>query len=118
VSALAETSVLRSVVAPVGAAFLLLSAMTVFAARLPAPRPSSPRVVRSVRELRPILRSFLITSAGGYVAFLAIILLFSVGIVGDVGALRSAAWSGAFLVVASGSVFAALAAVPRRAGRR
>ena len=117
-SVLAVADLLRRVIAPVAAAFLTLSGMTLFAARFPAPRPPRSPAVRSGRDLRRLLRSFAVTAVGGYLTFLAIIIVFSVGIVGDTDALRSAAWSGPFLICVSLPVFVALAAGPRRAGRR
>jgi hypothetical protein len=118
VTVLGIAEVVRSVIAPVGAAFLTLSAMTLFAARFPSPRPPRSPRVGSGRDLRRFMRAFAVTALGGYVAFLAIIVVFSVGIVGDAGALRSAAWSGAFLIAVSAPVFAGVAAMPRRSGRR
>jgi hypothetical protein len=93
--------------------------MTLFAARFPVPRPPRSPALRSVRDLARLLRHVAVTAAGGYVVFLVIVVVFSVWIVGDARALKSAAWSGPVLIGVSLPVFIALAAAgPRRPGRR
>ena len=109
---------MRQVVAPVGAGFVVLVLMTLVAARLPVPRPGRPRRVRDRTDLRALLRYLAVTAAGGYAVFLTIITVFSVGIVGDTDALRSAALSGAFLGGLGIALFLLLAVVDGRRPRR
>ena len=109
-------STLRQVVAPVLAAFVFCSAVVVFAAARPVPRP--PRSASPLPgNARPFLRYLAFLSLGGYVAFLAIVFVFSTLIVGQKGALRSAAGGGAFLLAIGLPVFVFLSwAFGRRAG--
>jgi Family of unknown function (DUF6256) len=78
------------VVVPLLATYVLFSAMVGYAVRHPVPRP--PRASR-----RPPPFRLASTIAGGYLAFLLIVLIFHVWIVGQRAALGSAVAGGAFL---------------------
>jgi len=98
---------LRQVVVPVLAAFVFCSAVVLFAAAHPVPRP--PRSTSPFRgDIRPFVRYLAFLSIGGYAAFLAIVFVFSSLIVGQKGALRSAAGGGAFLLAIGLPVFVLL----------
>jgi hypothetical protein len=101
---------LRAVLAPVLSAFLLCAALAIYAAFRPAPRPT-PAVRLSGANLRPFLRYLATLAAGGYVAFVAVVFVFSTLIIGQEGALRSATWSGLFLLAVAGPVFGLLSMV-------
>jgi hypothetical protein len=99
--------ILRSVVAPVLSAFLLCAALAIFAAWKPVPRPP-PAARLSRANLRPFLLYIAGLAVGGYVAFLAVVFVFSTVIIGQEGALRNAAWSGLFLLAVAVPAFAVL----------
>jgi len=101
---------LRAVVVPVLSAFVFLAMVTIHAARRPAPRPM-PAARLSGANLRPFLRYLATLAAGGYGAFLAVVFVFSTLIIGQEGALRSAAWSGLFLLAVAVPAFALLSRV-------
>jgi hypothetical protein len=103
-----ELTVLRVVLPPLVTAYAIFVATVLAAVRRPVPRPR--------RGERPVpVREVLTTAVGGYLAFLAIVLVFHVWIAGDAGALRSAARGGAFLSAMAVGVAAVWSAV---AGRR
>lgn len=106
--------IVRSVVAPVGAGFGLVLVMILFAVRHPVRRPDRSSTAAPSHELGPLLRHLLVTAAGGYAIFVAVIAVFSVWIVGDVGALASAAWSGALFIGMAMVLFPPLVAVQTR----
>lgn len=97
---------LRAVLPPLITSYAIFVAMVVLALRRPVPRPHG-------FGRRPIGRVFR-TIAGGYVAFLAIVLVFHVCLARDLGAFASAVWGGAFL----SSVLAVLAWVLSMTERR
>jgi hypothetical protein len=82
---------LRAVLPPLITSFAIFVAMAVLAARRPVPRPHGFGHQPFGRVLRTI--------AGGYVAFLAIVLIFHVWFAREAGAFVSALWGGAFLGV-------------------
>jgi hypothetical protein len=83
--------VLRAVVPPLVTAYAVFVAMVLVARRHPAPRPG-----RGPSSGAP--RAGVVgTTLGGYVVFLAMVLVFHVWLAGERNALASAAWSGAFL---------------------
>ena len=108
---------LRQVVVPVFAAYLLCVALVLFGARHPVRRPD-PGAALTRHSLPGLLRYLARLEIGGYAILLVIIAVFSVLIVGDRGALWSATWSGAFLLVVATPVFVALSAVAGRRDRR
>lgn len=87
--------ILRKDVIPVLAGFLVFSAMTLRARNHPEPLESTgPEGWRSIALHQAV------TIGGGYVAFLAIVLVFHVWIAGQCGAMVSAIAGGAFLAFA------------------
>jgi hypothetical protein len=95
--------VLRDVVVPVGSAYVLMAAVVLYAARHPGaggPPPAEP-------GWAPRLRLVGLTVGGGYVAFLGIVLVFHVWVVGQRGAMASALRGGTFLAVVCALVFVA-----------
>jgi len=95
-------------IAPAGAAFLLVAAVVVYGATHPAPRPPAPSRLTWVR-LASTLRYLALLALGGYGVLLLVVLVFSVWLLGDVGALRSAAWGAPALLAIAVPVFVALA---------
>lgn len=96
---------LRSVVVPLLATWLLFVGIALYARGHPAPRPGR-AAPTGRRGLGGLLRHVAVTVAGGYAALLAIVLVFHVLIVGQRGALGSALFGGGFLA------FCALVAFP------
>jgi hypothetical protein len=103
--------ILRTVVVPLGAAYAVFIGVALFAWR----RSTSERI--PVPHDRPgLIRHVVATSLGGYVAFLAIVLVFHVWIAGQRDALRGAVAGGGFLVAVAAAVFVVISwAVGRRA---
>src|SRR5204862_7785605 len=66
---------------------------------------------------RPRLRLISVTISGGYVVFLAIVLVFHTWIVGQRGALRSALHGGTFLALVCAVTFIAASVLEARLGR-
>ena len=92
---------LRDVVVPIVSAYVLLAAVVVYAARHPgAGRPERPGA-----GWRSRLRLIAVTVGGGYVCFLAIVLVFHVWVVGQRGAMSSALHGGTFLAVVCAAAF-------------
>ena len=99
---------LRAVLPPLITAYALFVAMVALAWRRrvarPAPRPHG----RADGSARASIRRVVGTTLGGYVAFLAIVLIFHVWLAQEPSAFASAVWGGAFLsgiavVMAGGS---------------
>jgi len=85
--------VVRDVVVPVLSAYAVLAGAVFYAARHPdASTPASPPTGWSAR-----LRLIAVTVGSGYVAFLAIVLVFHTWIVGQRGAMASALRGGTFV---------------------
>jgi hypothetical protein len=108
---------LRQVVAPVLAAYLLCVALVLFAARSPARRAEDRPAVLTRDRLTALTRYLALLEIGGYVTLLAIVALFSVLIVGDREALWSAAWGGGFLLLVATPVFLTLSYATGRRNR-
>jgi hypothetical protein len=102
------------VVAPVASAYVLCALLVLVALRWPAPQPRRSRPLRSSRDVVLWFRHLAVTAVGGYVTLLLIVLVFSVAIVGDAGALWSAAWSSLLLLGVATPVFLALSWVSGR----
>ena len=90
------------------AAYALFVGMVLLARRKRVPRP------RDVGEERLDRREVIETTLGGYMVFLAIVVVFHVWLAGQLDALVEAVWGGAFLLsVAVGAAFVS-GAMPRR----
>jgi hypothetical protein len=104
-------TVLRAVLPPLIAAYILFVAMVILVTRQREAHSSLRRYeTRGIRKSRP---SILGTTLGGYATFLAIVLIFHVWLAGERYALSSAASGGAFLC----GVFLWVAAAFRIRGR-
>ena len=95
---------LRQVLPPLVTAYAIFVAMVVLARRRPVPRPHG----RGERSARVRVSRVVVTTVGGYAAFLVIVLIFHVWLAEETDAFASAVWGGAFLsgitvVVALGS---------------
>ena len=84
---------LRAVLPPLITAYVLFAAMAVLAWRRPVARP----IVRDEGSTRVRLGHVVRTTVGGYVAFLAIVLIFHVWLAREPDAFVNALWGGAFL---------------------
>jgi hypothetical protein len=85
--------VLRTVLPPLITAYALFAAMVVLVWRRPVARP----IARGEGSTRVRLGRGVRTTVGGYVAFLAIVLIFHVWLAKEPDAFVSALWGGAFL---------------------
>jgi uncharacterized membrane protein len=109
--------VFRDAVVPVLSAYLVLASVVVYATRHPhagGTQAGGPRA--GGFRWRPRLALIAVTVGGGYVVFLAIVLVFHVWLVGQHGAMRSALKGGTFLAVVSAGAFVALSTVESRRG--
>jgi hypothetical protein len=104
-------NVLRDVL-PVASAYAVLAGVVLYAAR----HPDAGRPVHPHSGWRPGLRLIGVTIAGGYVVFLAIVLVYHTWLVGQRGALRSALHGGSFLALVSVAAFLAGSALEARFG--
>ena len=104
---------LEVVLPPLVTAYVVFIAMVIAAVRRPAPRPPgrADRVERSGRQ-RP--GSVVGTTAGGYVAFLVIVLVFHVAIAGERDAFASAVWGGGLLSIIALGISAGQSMIRRR----
>jgi hypothetical protein len=85
--------VLRAVLPPLITAYVLFAAMVVLAWR----RPVARAIARGQGSTRVRLGRVVRTTVGGYVAFLAIVLIFHVWLANEPDAFVNALWGGAFL---------------------
>jgi Family of unknown function (DUF6256) len=85
--------VLRAVLPPLITAYALFAAMVVLAWRRPVARP----IARGEGSTRVRLGRVVRTTVGGYVAFLAVVLIFHVWLAKEPDAFVNALWGGAFL---------------------
>jgi hypothetical protein len=85
--------VLRAVLPPLITAYAIFAAMVVLAWRRPVARP----IARGEGSTRPRLGRVVRTTVGGYVAFLAVVLIFHVWLAKEPDAFVNALWGGAFL---------------------
>jgi hypothetical protein len=99
---------LRHVVAPIVAAYAVFVAVVVAAWRRPVAITEPPRTTRAG----------IVTLAGGYVCFLAIVAVFHVWLSGDRHALASAATGGPALLLICAPGFALLSWIARGLRRR
>lgn len=94
-------------IAPAGAAFALVAVVVVYGATHPAPRPPAPSRL-TLGRLGAMLGYVALLGVGGYAVLLLVVLVFGLWLFGDARALRSAAWSGPFLLAVATPAFAAL----------
>jgi hypothetical protein len=85
--------VLRAVLPPLITAYVLFAAMVFLAWRRPVARPIARGEGSTRRRLGQVVR----TTVGGYVAFLAVVLIFHVWLAKEPDAFVNALWGGAFL---------------------
>jgi Family of unknown function (DUF6256) len=102
----------RRIVPPLVAAFAVFLAMVRALARTPT-TAAAPRSAGG----RDFVRYLAVTAVGGYVVFLAIVLVFHVVLARDHGALKSAAWGGAALLAIALPVFVVAEWLARRSAR-
>ena len=107
---------LGDVLVVLGSAYAVFVAIVLYARRRAVPRPGSRGPIPDGGG-RGLLRHVLITVAGGYVMFIAIVLVFHVWVVGERDTLRSAAWGGAFLAACAVPSFLLLSWIERRVRR-
>jgi hypothetical protein len=105
--------VLRTVVAPLVAAYGLLAAVTFSAWRRPRP-PSAPATDAGVAGL---VRHVLVTTGGGFLAFLGLVAVFHVWLAGQPAAFSDALVGGGFLAMCAAVAFILLSTVERRLRR-
>ncbi len=105
---------LRTVVVPLVATGALFAGLAWSAWRHPpSPNTASAADLGALRLVRHVL----VTAAGGFVAFLAIVLVFHVWLAGQRAAFREGLAGGGFLAVCAVVGFLALSAVERRLRR-
>lgn len=104
---------IREAVVPVVAAYAVLLAAIWYGVRHPVRRPNRSLPVTR-RTIGPLLRYLGSLALGGYVALLAIVLVFGVIIVGGDGSLADAAVDGLFLLAVAVPVFVLLTWVDGR----
>ncbi len=104
--------VLRTVVVPVLSAYALLAWVVLYASR----HPEAGRPRTAVNGWRPRLRLIAVTVAGGFGAFLAIVLVFHTWIVGQRSALGSALRGGSFIAAICAVAFVLGSVVESRRG--
>jgi hypothetical protein len=92
---------LRDVVVPVVSAYALMVGVVVYAAR----HPETDQIRSQPSGWGTRLRLIVVTVGGGYMCFLAIVLVFQVWVVGQRGAMRSALKGGTFLAVVCAAAF-------------
>jgi hypothetical protein len=103
-------ALLRAVVPPLVAGYVVFVAMVLVARRRPVPRPRG--------RFAPRRDHVVGTMLGGYVAFLAIVLVFHVWLAEEHDAFVDAVWGGAFLTVVALGAAVASATITRRTKRR
>lgn len=91
----------RDVVVPVVSAYTLLVGVVVYAVR----HPEIDRIRSRPAGWGPRLRLIVVTVGGGYLCFLAIVLVFHVWVVRQRGAMRSALRGGTFLAIVCAASF-------------
>lgn len=104
----------RTAVVPVASAFALVAGIVLYAAK----HPEAGAVSREPVEWRPRLVLIGWTAIGGYLTFLAIVLVFHVWIAGQRGVMQSATVDGAFLAAAFSATSALLSTFERGRRRR
>ena len=108
---------LRAVLPPLIAAYVIFVLMVLFAWRRPVARPRAGAAWLGTRR-RGFIRYLTATTAGGYVVFLAIVTIFHTWLGEERDALESALVEGALLALAVLALFAVSARLPSRRERR
>ena len=106
----------RDVVVPVVSAYALMVGVVVYAVR----HPETNRIRSQPSGWGARLRLIVVTVGGGYLCFLAIVLVFQVWVVGQRGAMRSALKGGTVLAAVCAVAFilgSLLEAKPSQRGR-
>lgn len=101
---------LRTVIVPLASAYAVFLGVLVFAWRHPAPS----RGARRRGDVRRLILHTVGTTIGGFVAFLAIVLVFHVLIAGQRGAFSSAVRGGGFLAAVAAPVFVVVSLLAER----
>jgi hypothetical protein len=101
---------LRSVIVPLLATWMVFAGIALYAGRHPVPRPRGNARTPARRWLRGVAT----TVAAGYLTFLAIVLVFHVWIAGQHGSMSSAVSGGAFLAVCALVAFPVLSWIEAR----
>jgi uncharacterized membrane protein (DUF485 family) len=109
--------VLRAVLPPLIAGYVIFVLMVLSAQRRPVARPKAGAAWLGTRR-RGFIRHLAVTTAGGYVVFLVIVALFHAWLGAERDALESALGEGALLAIAVLALFAGSALLPRRRERR
>ena len=104
---------LRAVLPPLITAYALFAAMVALAWRRPVARP----IARGDGSTRVRLGRIVRTTVGGYVAFLAVVLIFHVWLAKEPDAFVSALWGGSFLSGIALSVACCSSLLGRRSRR-
>ena len=104
---------LRAVLPPLMTAYALFTAMVALAWRRPVARP----IARGDGSTRVRLGRIVRTTVGGYVAFLAVVLIFHVWLAREPDAFVNALWGGAFLCGIALSVAGCSSLLGRRSRR-
>jgi hypothetical protein len=105
--------VLRAVLPPLITAYVLFATMVFLAWR----RPVARTIARGERSIRVRLGHVVRTTVGGYIAFLAVVLIFHVWLAKEPDAFVNALWGGAFLSGIALSVAGCSYLLGRRSGR-
>jgi hypothetical protein len=101
----------RAVLPPLVAVFAVFVAMVLVARRHPVARPKGLRRVGTV-PLGDLARMI----AGGYVVFVAIVLVFHVWLAGESESLTDAVWGGAFLALIAATAASISSILTRKSG--
>jgi hypothetical protein len=104
---------LDAVVPPLIAAYAIFLLMTMSALRAPVARPAPGSGWLGPRR-RGIVRHVAVTMAGGYLAFIAIVVIFHAWLASERGAIASAVVGGSALALVVFGLFAGVAAISRR----
>ena len=104
---------LRAVLPPLITAYALFAAMVALAWKRPVARP----IARGDGSTRVPLGRIVRTTVGGYVAFLAVVLIFHVWLAREPDAFVNALWGGAFLSGIALSVAGCSSLLGRRSRR-
>ncbi|MGH2590176.1 MAG: DUF6256 family protein [Actinomycetota bacterium] len=105
---------LRAIVPPLAAGYAVFVSMVLIARRRPVPRPGRGPQGGAPASLAGVVGM----TVGGYIVFLAIVLVFHVWLAREADALASAVWGGAFLSSLALGAGAISKVIARRMPRR